>query len=374
MDTARLNAHQTGQEHPMSTNTTAAAAAPVNLGGQNNRSKEIGRRRAHEEKLADITVAFEDAIDLLRALDPLSSARIRRGSRPTPPISPAPSIDQRLWASADGDATDWVFRGQAKASWDLTPAALRADSAVLKAAGEAPTQASLRAAEWASLSGLLQQAEGFAPANNALALLNRAAAKSAEPAKGKKKADDGSWSPASAAFPDPELRDLLVNAAQNGVPTRALTWTSSALVAAWFAAAESARTNQGKLPEDLSIWAVRRKRNGGPGLFEAAGIEEALAPRIASAGFAPGLRASYATIAAGAGAEAVSAADLDQTNALLKAARAAGHPWASARRFTLPAKAAGELLDLLAELGVSATTVLPGWQGVATSVALASAR
>ncbi|MBL8615997.1 MAG: FRG domain-containing protein [Deltaproteobacteria bacterium] len=356
----------------MSTNTPAAPAAPVNLGGQNNRSKEIGRRRAHEEKLADITVAFEDAIDLLRALDPLSSARIRRGSRPNPPISPAPSIDQRLWASADGDATDWVFRGQAKASWDLTPAAHRADAAVLKAAGEAPTQASLRAAEWASLSGVLQAAEGFSPAHNALALLNRASAKAAEPAKGKKKGEDGGWSPASAAFPDPELRDLLVNAAHNGVPTRALTWTSSALVAAWFAAAESVRTNQGKLPEDLSIWAVRRKRNGGPGLFEAAGLEEALAPRAGGAGFAPGLRASYATIPAGAGADLIAAAELDQSSALLKAARAGGHPWWSARRFTLPAKAAGSLLDLLGELGVNAATVLPGWQGVAASVALAS--
>jgi len=349
--------------------------APVNLGGQNNRSKEISRRRAHEEALADITVGFSTALDLMRALDPMASARLRRGSRPTPAITPQPDAEHRLWADEGGDANDWVFRGQSKASWGLVPAALRPGSAPLR--GNPSTQAAIRASEWSVVASLLEQSESFAVSSNVSSLLGRLAAPKPDAAKTKKRSEAapaGAWSLEGQAWPDPELRELMLVAAHNGLPTRLLTWSQSPFVAAWFAAAGAALGLQERLPEDFAIWAVRRRRPNGAGVFEGAGLDEISAPRnVGGSMRAQSVRATVAPIPA-AGAEAAwSATDAenDQSGAILATARAAGvHPWHSVRRFTLPAAEAFTLLGLLAETGTTGPNLMPGWDGLRAAIEL----
>lgn len=156
-------------------------------------------------------------------------------------------------------------------------------------------------------------------------------------------------------WPPREMHPVLAVAQHHGVPTCLLDWSWRSYVAAYFAA--SSALGMEKMPSFLAIWALdvspeARSEWKGLELVKLAG-------------------GTSANLAAQAGLFTVSRITQEPTSTFIPTPlsdRYPHHHGVKLAKYTLPTTQAAALLKACAQLGVSASTLFPGYDGVAKEV------
>jgi hypothetical protein len=281
---------------------------------------------------------------------------MHRGIKPTTP-EPRDGVEDH--ASTDVEAfldkmsprhpmwrdnpSEWIYRGQSDASWQLKARAAREPNAFAR---YGVTYAS-------RFPGYVPTGDAFERVGLVTRLLERfrngldqagIVVPSAHPRIWREDERSSNIEPPSEVFP------LMALAQHHGLPTLLLDWTRRAMVAAYFAAAEAADPEKRGSSTHLAVWAIRRgsllRSSEGPNFYEAPG------------GTNPNLRAqaglfSYVT--------AVDEPSIELHNARLRGIIGTALPL---RRLHLPVDQAPKLLRLLSDEGISGVSMFPGADGV----------
>jgi hypothetical protein len=262
---------------------------------------------------------------------------------------------------------EWMFRGQADATWRLLPSGLRTNAHIfLDEFHDAATRKALSSTFATRNSGWqVHWMEESALIADFLAAADQSGLR--VPAFGEahrilRQITHYYWGKPFFDWPPDELVPIVALAQHYGVPTRLLDWTWKPLVAAYFAAKEVA-TDHVK-SERFSIWALRNtfiEHSFRP-------VEPAALPRVS---FVMAPQSDNPNLSAQGGVFTVdrSPADPQPLDEVVIATaletEARSRPlWPVMRRFTLRASEAGRLLYMLALEGVDASTVFPGYGGV----------
>jgi hypothetical protein len=282
---------------------------------------------------------FESPEDLLRALG-------RRESR----WSPSP--------------TNWIFRGQADADWELQPRAFRPgaweDSTIVLPANSNEDQMKC---EWLLVHSFLQDLD-----TQGLPLPVEAVHDWMSPLR----IFDTLHVPEGTLWPPKEIMPLFALAQHYGLPTRLLDWTQHPLVGAYFAAVDAAgrRAQDTSVPARIAVWALRNDaplsffdRKGKDLKRVAPHLEIVRLPRFPN----PNLRAQAGlfTVLIEPGRAMDAPATLFPLEVVLEQ-----RDWKDPilRKLTLENRWAGRLLRLLADEWVSATHLYPGIEGVVKGI------
>lgn len=271
----------------------------------------------------------------------------------------------------DAHEADWIFRGQASAAWRLEPSAFR----------DEPKLIDLQRGPWAEWSNRDQiQSE----ARTLFRFINEIDA-AGLPVPGDlaelrlefEKPFEESWYPAAIAlgkveWPPPVTWTVVSLAQHYGLATRFLDWTRSALVAAYFAAADSARRKE-DVP--IAVWAFStssdRTRKG---LTDPYGLNRKDWPSVVTAPYAssPNLHAQRGVHIARAvtGVNWHTSAERDDFATHLESVEAFSQQFGRAAllKFMLPRSELPSLLRHLWKADITGARLFPGYQGAAQSV------
>lgn len=267
-----------------------------------------------------------------------------------------------------GTPDQWLFRGQADASWDLIPSALRESVRYAYGINEhfrpMPLHSDQLSMECEVVSEFLHvlNQEGLAAPNEASHRWREFFGKLGDLIGARE------WPPS-------DLGPLFALAQHHGIPTRLLDWTDNPLVAAYFAAIDSAAG--GSEREFLAVWALdyleaERFING------AVNSIELLTPGLKIRRIDPpkatntNLRAQGGvfTVLTDATREPTGVSSFPPLNRLIASKDTSGRYEFSPciRKLQLPVKQAGRLLRLLAMESVTAARLFPGLAGVERSL------
>ncbi|VVP19573.1 hypothetical protein PS850_03803 [Pseudomonas fluorescens] len=169
------------------------------------------------------------------------------------------------------------------------------------------------------------------------------------------------WSFLSAhrPWPQPELYEILAAAQHYEVPTRLLDWTERSFVACYFAAA-SANFELDSMSERIAIWALSTEH----------AKHWKTVQIIRTPGGTSRNQAAQSGLFTTHYVKEYSLFDIYQPEALeeveeIYSTEKVGKPFI---KMTLPTSEAPELLNLCSKLGVDASTLFPGYHGVAKMV------
>lgn len=290
---------------------------------------------------------FDDALSMMRALGPLDSR----------------------WRGGPGV---WVFRGQSNSAWPMLPSAYR-PGALLdgwreNGTGVRKTKHEQRAAEWRSLCAFADGADAAGlpyPGDHHQIKFDPSAGDSAE-------IMDAFFD--KAPWPMPRYHGIAALAQHHGVPTCLVDWSRRAGVASYFAAriatdwARHPHTNT-EGAERLSVTAVDLNFLEGCSEFSVIPAARSSNANLhAQHGLFTSNRPSGWDTPKQVCGKAPSFSEPTDF-AVFDAALAAGESRPVLRELTLRVTDAPALLALLRELGISAATMFPGFDGVARSIA-----
>jgi FRG domain len=268
----------------------------------------------------------------------------------------------------------WAFRGQANATWELTPSAFRADSANgLHARTERPwerwSNADQIQAEAETLRQFIAEADG---AGLAIPQQSHELREQIDQPFGWKYPD--LFESGKVEWPPRIIWPTAALAQHYGLPTRFLDWSYSPFVAAYFAARGALETHVNP-PRSFAVWAVlliARGMNTLP-VREANHKSVVRFPTIVVAPYAdnPNLRAQEGLHLADTASSLkwIAPADRSSMDPPLKFPAMQGFSKVvSLRKFTLATEHAPELLWHLGKEGVTASRLFPGYYGAARGV------
>lgn len=158
-------------------------------------------------------------------------------------------------------------------------------------------------------------------------------------------------------WPQKRLHQIMAVAQHYGVPTRLLDWTERSYVACYFAASMADMRVTGDTPRRIAVWALDTKYSSS---WETVKIIRTPGGTSANQAAQSGLFTAH--IVGGAGI------DLYEPEALESVEEIYNVIGDSLTKFTLPVHEVPALLDSCKLLGVEASTLFPGHEGVARGV------
>jgi hypothetical protein len=241
----------------------------------------------------------------------------------------------------------FIYRGQKDAMWGLTPSVLRDGSRIINgmlSGGQIGFDL--------QVYGELRLLEEFAKNCDSIGLrLPNDSIEFRQNILNNEKLDD--YYLGRKPWPGSDLIDFMALAQHHRVPTRLLDWTRRSYVAAYFAAADALRNNH---DGNMAVWILNTM--GLAGLYPK--IQLIDAPGSTSANLAAQSGLFTLVPEKGYRGQALKNRNLEEEFYT----EAGPRLW----KLTLPAKLAGDVLELCALYSISAATLFPGYDGAAIAV------
>jgi len=283
----------------------------------------------------------------------------------------------KLWAKGNFDL---VFRGQADSEWPLLPSAFRPDVNFMfgNKIGVQKTNDAQRRAEHYIVMKFYRAADEqglIIPEDSAELRRKWYTPYSAQMLPEKLVRNGIGGGDKVETWPPPELWSLIGLAQHYGLPTRFLDWSRNPLVAAYFAAREIVRRKdtEGDITERMGVWILRAI------IPESENMQ--MSPRIAlitpPTSGNPNLRAQRGVFTlhipgSVKSGEPVDTKPFDEVVKLVDpigmAKMMADMAGPRMYQLTLPSSQASRLFVLLRRAGISASTLFPGFGGVAEAI------
>jgi hypothetical protein len=273
-----------------------------------------------------LEIPFRTAHELLEYISPLNS----------------------MWSSGS-----FIFRGQGSDTYKLTPSICRrgpgsfAEGAPIKAFAD--TVARQVYLELEVISRFLEGCDrsGLVVPGYTMAIKERLAL------------ERGKYLSSSMPWPRPEMHQIMAVAQHYDVPTRLLDWTERSFVACYFAASSADLEIHSMTMPKIAIWALNTSYAS----------EWNTVSLVRTPGGTSQNQAAQSGLFTTHNVHASTFSDVYNQEALEELEEVYGHGAnGSLLKLTLPIEEAPDLLKLCSSLGVDASTLFPGFHGVAKSV------